>query len=784
MNRYHQKPLSIAIGDALKAIGLAHTRQRSRAYLLSGGLAMGLALGTGLAHAADASTPAGAAAPDAASGATAKSAKTAAAATPATAGSNVTQLDTVTVTADKRVERSIDVPMSVSSVSGKTLVEQHKTKLLDYLQGTPGVQVLSSGNTNEISMRGITTGGSGNPVVGVTIDDVPASSSTSSANGGELVPDLDPSDIKDIEVLLGPQGTLYGAASLGGLLKYTMVDPDTTKLSGQAQVDGSSVAHGGSGNTERVSLNVPVVKDTFAFRISAFNREDPGYIQNASDDDSKGSTHAQGGRLSAIWFVNDRITVRSSAQFQQSNTFGTQTEDVDAAGQPLYGNYTQSRIPGAEHSSFNYSIFTTSITDDLGWSNLVSTTGFSNSRYSRSTDMSPAFGWLASLVGLNGYGAELADHTQTRKFTQELRLESPQDGRKLDWRIGAFYTNEQSSVDQVINFADSKTGAWLPDGEIESALLDSRYREYAGFGSVTYHFTPRFDVQAGVRYSRNDQSYAESGDAAYQGTSSDSSFSYMISPRYHLTNDWMVYARVANGYRPGGPNEVPSSASEVPKTYGPDKTIDFELGTKGEFLDKRLALDLSVYHIKWSNIQLQAVDSASAYSYYVNSGGAKSDGFEAALTARPWPGMTVHAGVAYTRAVLTADAPDAIYGRTGDSLPNSAKWTANLSARQAYSLGDGFKGFSSATLTYLGARQFDFSPDASIQRLHAGAFATVDLATGVSRNKWSVVAYIRNIGDRRGVVQMVNLDQVNYSGPYGATLITPRTFGVTLTTAF
>lgn len=790
MNRYHQKLLSIAVGDALKAIGLDQTLQRSRAYLLSGGVAMGLALSAGLAQAADATAPAAPAtpaAPNAASGAAAAAAKNTAETRAATAAnaSHVAQLDTVTVTADKRVERAIDVPMSVSSVSGKALVEEHKSKLLDYLQGTPGVQVINSGNTNEISMRGITTGGSGNPVVGVTIDDVPASASTSSANGGSLVPDLDPSDIKSVEALIGPQGTLYGAASLGGLLKYTMVDPDTISLGGQAQVDGSYVDHGGVGNNERVSLNVPVVTDKFAFRVSAFNREDPGYIENVNDDD-KGLTRVQGGRLSAIWFVNDHITVRSSAMFQQSDTFGTQTEDVDLGGQPLYGAYTQSRIPGAENSSFNYSIFTTSITDELGWGNLVSTSGYVNSRYQRNTDMSPSFGSIADEVGLTGYGAELAEHDDTRKFSQELRLESPDDGRKLDWRVGAFYTNEQSSVDQVINFADKTTGQWLPGGEIESALLDSRYQEYAGFGSLTYHFTDRFDIQGGVRYSRNNQSYAETGDAAYQGTSSDSSFSYMISPRYHLTRDWMVYGRVANGYRPGGPNEVPSSASEVPKTYGPDKAVNFELGTKGEFLDKRLALDLSVYHIKWSNIQLQAVDQASAYSYFVNSGGAKSDGFEASLTGKPWPGMTVHAGLGYTRAVLTTDAPDAIYGRAGDALPNSAKWTANLSARQGYSLGDGFKGFSSATLTYLGAREFDFSPESSVPRLHAGAFATVDLATGVSRNKWSVVAYIRNLADRRGVVQMVNLDQVTFasSGPYGATLITPRTIGVTLSTAF
>lgn len=781
MNRYRRKPLSIAIGDALKAIGVTHTRPRSRTYSrlywVSGGLAMGMAISTGLAHAADASASATpAAVPDAASSTVASA--------PASTTANVTQLDAVTVTADKRVERAIDVPMSVSTVSGKTLVEQHKAKLLDYLQGTPGVQIVSSGNTNEISMRGITTGGSGNPVVGITIDDVPASSSTSSANGAELVPDLDPSDIKSVEALLGPQGTLYGAASLGGLLKYTMIDPDTTKLSGQVQVDGSSVEHGGLGNTERVSLNVPVVKDTFAFRVSAFNREDPNYIQNVADGDDKGLTRVQGGRLSAIWFVNDKITVRSSALFQQSDTTGSQTEDVNIAGQPLYGNYSQSRIPGAENSSFNYSIFTTSITDDLGWANLVSTTGFSNSRYQRSTDMTPAFASIASAVGLTGYGAELADHTQTRKFTQELRLESPDDGRKLDWRVGAFYTNEQSSVDQIINFANLTTGAWLPDGALETAYLNSRYREYAGFGSATYHFTSRFDVQAGLRYSHNDQSYAETGDATYQGTSSDSSLSYSISPRFHLTPDWMVYARVANGYRPGGPNEVPSSASEVPKTYAPDKTVNFELGTKGEFLDKRLLVDFSVYHIKWSNIQLQAVDQASAYSYYVNSGGAKSDGFEAALTGKPWAGMTVHAGVAYTHAVLTADAPDAIYGRSGDALPNSAKWTASLSARQAYAFGNNFKGFTSATLTYLGARQFDFAPSSDIQRLHAGAFATIDLASGISRKNWSIVAYIRNLGDRRGVVQMVDLDQVSFSGPYGQTLITPRTFGVTLTTTF
>src|SRR4029077_16305041 len=189
-------------------------------------------------------------------------------------------LEEVIVTAQKRLERLQDVPVPASVISTDALTNSDQTLLRDYYSSVPGLSMTTTAQSSQIlSIRGIVTN-PGNPTVGITVDDMPFGSSTV-GGGGLVVPDFDPGDLSRVEVLRGPQGTLYGASSLGGLLKFVTVDPSTVGVSGNLQAGLSSVHNGdGIGYTYRGAINIPV-SENLAVRASGFARLDPGYVDNA-----------------------------------------------------------------------------------------------------------------------------------------------------------------------------------------------------------------------------------------------------------------------------------------------------------------------------------------------------------------------------------------------------------------------------------------------------------------------------------------------------------------------
>src|SRR6202012_4446346 len=172
-----------------------------------------------------------------------------------------------------------DVPVPVTAIRADKLISDNQVRLQDYFTSVPGLSYAPNNQNQYVTIRGITTGGFSNPTVGVVIDDVPFGASNA-LGGGQVIPDFDPGDLARVEVLRGPQGTLYGASSMGGLLKFVTVDPSTDGVSGRVEAGVSDVSHGAElGYNVRGSINVPL-SDTFAMRASAFTREDPGYVDN------------------------------------------------------------------------------------------------------------------------------------------------------------------------------------------------------------------------------------------------------------------------------------------------------------------------------------------------------------------------------------------------------------------------------------------------------------------------------------------------------------------------
>ncbi len=667
-------------------------------------------------------------------------------------------LQEVVVTAQKREERLQDVPVPVSAIAADTLVENAQLRFQDYYSSMPGLNLTTDyRGSAQLSIRGLTTGaGSGNPTVAVTVDDVPFGSSSSYGGSGQPIPDLDPGDLARVEVLRGPQGTLYGASSIGGLIKYVTADPSTSAVSGHVAADVNHVSDGdGPGYALRGAANVPF-GDTIAVRGGVFGRHDAGYIDNVvSGVRGVNEVNAYGGHFSALWHPMDNFSAKLSSLFQSTRGDGTPAADL-----PLK-DLKQSDIPDTGQFLIRTQSHSLTLSSKLGPVDLTSVTGYNAFRLTENSDLTPALGGISEL-GFQVSGAAFAQDVATDKFSQELRATLPLSSY-LDWLVGAFYTHEHSRVYQNWYAAEPKTG--LIAGNTLLGYWVTSYEEYSGFTDLTFHLTERIDLQIGGRESKNSQNYFEVDGGNYSPillgspgpvvnpnvVTDDSSFTYLGTLQYEFSKDLMAYLRLASGYRAGGPNQD-CLAFNVPCQFAPDKTRNYELGVKGRIIDHTLTFDASIYRIDWKKIQLSYLGQGGAF--YTNGGGALSEGVEASLQSMPVGGLTLQFSGAYNRAVLaqTLTGPTSpIVADDGDRMPNSARWTGNASAQQEFPLSNALSGFVGASVSYVGDRIGGFSGGDGARELFP-SYVQVDSRTGVSWSHNRVILYARNLTDRRGVL--------------------------------
>lgn len=682
----------------------------------------------------------------------------------ATQNARRTELQEVVVTAQKREERLQDVPVPVTAVSGETLLSTNQLRLQDYYSSVPGLNLSSSDfGWPQLTIRGLSTGGYTNPTVAIAVNDIPFGSSTALASGEE-VPDIDPSDLARIEVLRGPQGTLYGASSLGGLVKFVTVDPSVTALSGSVQGSVSGITHGqDAAYSLRGAVNVPL-SDTLAVRASVFGRRDPGYVDNIlTGQHDVNRVNAQGGRLSGLWRPVDTFSLKLTALVQHSTADGIASVDVG----PGFGPLQQSFIRGTGENSRTLEACSATINAKLGPIDLVSLTGYNINRFFDSFDASY----------LIGDGSAVYEHNATKKVSQEIRL-SQSIGSMFDWLAGLYYTRENTHYFESIVTAVPETGVWT--GVILDEGTPNSFKEYAGFADITWHLNERFDVQLGARQSHNEQSLTQiffPDTALPEVRTHDSSFTYLVTPRYKFSPELMLYARFASGYRPGGPNFFVGPT--VPAQYSADTTRNYELGVKGELLDRTLSYDASVYYIDWRDIQLQLLDP-SANTFYANGSKAKSQGFELSVQSHPTVYTTVGAWLSWNDAVLTQDLPDnsSVVGTSGDRLPNTSRWSANVSLEQRFPLVGETLGFVGAAGSFVGDRLGVFTGTGDRQRFPS--YTKLDFRSGVIHGSWSVTLFVNNLSDQRGVL-------AGGLGTYDPRLfnfIQPRTFGLTASKSF
>jgi iron complex outermembrane recepter protein len=711
--------------------------------------------------------------------------------------SSTPTVEEIIVTAQKRPERLLTVAAPVTALSAAELSRTAAVRLDDLTGHVPGLNLISDreGQT-QIILRGITTGTPVNSTVATYIDDIPFGSSTNAALGGWLSPDLDPSDLQRIEVLRGPQGTLYGASSLGGLIKYVTTPPDLSDFHARAELDGNSVDAGGEGYGVRGMVNLPLLRDELALRVSAYQRHDPGYI----DDPELGrhnlnNSLVDGGRAALLFTPVSQLSVNLTAVLQDLQNGGSSDEDVNVVGtrlSPSGGDLQHVRYTN-EPLDVHYRLYSATANYDLQWANLISATSYSTLHEIAVTDLTDSLGSILSgAFGVPNAGFDVGSDLILRKTTQEVRLESPADNL-LEWRAGFFFTHEHSARAEPSNafFTGSQEPLPVP-AAIFFDQMDSRYTEYAGFGDVTYHVGPQFDLTGGVRYSANQQKFGElsgglleGGDTVTARKSSDDSTTFLVTPRFRIDDNNMLYARVGSGYRPGGPNSVTPTevAAGVPGSYKPDTLTDYDLGYKASLLERRLTLDLSAFYINWRDIQIETEFSGLTTSG--NGGTARSTGLEASAVLAPLRGLNIAVNLTYTDAHLTQDAPG-VNGKDGDELPNVPKWSAAVNVDQDFVLTDSTSGFVGGGVHYVGQRVSGFVTGSPVDfsRPVMPAYTTVDLRTGLNYRNYIFEIYAKNVGNERGFNNITSLSLSAYQAPFTASVIQPRTIGFSASAKF
>lgn len=725
--------------------------------------------------------------------------------------------EAVEVTSQKRTETLQKIPASITVLSEDKLQQEKVENLLDFVPLVPGLIVESdTPGTTRLTIRGINTGGIAS-TVGVYLDDMPFGSSSGMANGAVLAGDFDTFDVARIEVLRGPQGTLYGASSLAGVVKYIMNPPNTKAFDARLLGSSETVENGNLGYSLKAMANVPV-SDQFAVRASGFYRSDDGFIDSIGNNPIASLTtpgvniidgtlvkkdinslDTFGGRLSALFKPSDKFSLLLTAQTQDINSDAPNTVDADPITlKPLHSGLVQSRYQ-SQTIDTKYRILNATIDWDLAAASLVSVTSYATFEQNQHLDAAIASGLtggppLASVVTYyfgndvtRPLSAVLPETVSTDKFTQELRLVS-HESKTFDWLIGGYYTKENSKVLQDILAVEAGTetiATGIPT--LAAVSLPTTYEEFALFGDATWHITSRFDLSFGARESTNHQVASETADGPLAGghvqydrvTSSESPFTYSVSPRFELARNSSIYARIATGFRPGGPNVLPPGVpADTPLTYKSDSLTSYEVGWKTSGAGGKYSLDVSAYYLDWKDIQLLAV--VNGFGINSNGGTAVSKGGEFTASVIPTAGLTFSLNGAYTDAALTKDTDPIVGGLKGDRLPYVPEWSFGFLGDYEILVGGAWTLDVGGVISYIGSRPFYFqarTADGSLNTLES--YATVDLRATAYIGRWSFELYGKNLTNEMGITA-VDTGGGYPNGTYGLGLIRPRTVGVSV----
>lgn len=687
--------------------------------------------------------------------------------------------DEIYVTATRRRERVRDVAGSVSAVTGDQLQAIGAQDYADYLTRLPGV-AFSNGpsGVSTAVIRGIgTTAGldQGQGTTGYFINDIPLTE-PGYATG---IPDIDTFDVNRVEVLRGPAGTLFGSASLGGAINYIANTADATGMHAalEGMVGSTYNANGQLNFAGKAMINVPLIDDKLAARLVYTHRQQAGYLDNIGLG-VKGSNDmtVEGWRGSLVYTPTPSTKIAYLGLYQTNDT-----ADVNFRFGNL-GKYIRSTLIPVPFN-FSTQLHNLRVDQDFGFATLTASAAYVKKHDEQYDDNTPFYGFLG-VTGPQTYEAVLG--SKTRDF--EVRLASPKSDT-FDWLIGAMSEHITKSYQDYLYGpnaeAEIQASAETPydsslfftrkgqDGYYNGVSYTSG-NESAIFGEANFHFARHFTLTGGGRFFRTDSQtrtdyfgifYGVGGLLGDEFKIKDSGFAPKVSIAYRNRNV-MIYALASKGFRFGSPNTIfPLAGFDTPRGTTSDSLWNYEVGTRLDLADRKISLDLTGYHVDWSNLQLRLIRPDN-FTYGANAGAAKINGVDATLVLRPSTALNFTSNITYLDAKISETVPSAGIVK-GQRLPSSAKW--RISNSLTYRIDAPLQ----PTITLL-HRYVSKSPGYINQPYVFRAYNVFDARAEFSKGPYSVTAFVENIG---------NVDAVTFGyGDYGVGLteyiIRPRTYGV------
>jgi iron complex outermembrane receptor protein len=594
---------------------------------------------------------------------------------------SATSLGEIVVTAQKREQVAQDVPIALYAIRGATLESEGITSIQDLGSTLAGVNVTSA-NPGEMNLiiRGMADlSGSlqASPVNGYYLDETPV------AFVPGYMPDLGLWDVDRIEVLRGPQGTLFGEGSEGGTLRVITKKPDSTKFFGRYDISATQTSGGGNGYSALGTINIPLQTNVAAISLAANYRDLPGWIDIPSlNKPDANYAHLTNARVALRLTPSPELTIDASVLRNQTTAvdFGA-TEPGLLVFTPPSGSM---KFVSPLHDTLDVAALT--INYDFGPATLVAASSATKHENDADKDLSQG---IAALFGVDGSVDQLYQ-TYSQSVSQEIRLVS--NGHKtLDWTVGAYYKDEKRHIYEGYHFLIPAFGN-LNDQSLQRS--DQTGKSWALFGELDWQLTDRLGAQIGLRYFSEKKDYinrqllssvivgSHAGDFV-TGSDSASATSPKIELSYKLTPNSLAFAKVSKGFRGGGANIVPLNRyPEASGSYGPDSLIAYEVGLKTTFASNWY-INAYLFDNKWKDLQLSFRTKDQIFGYTTNAGSATGKGGEIELGGHIGTGLTVGLTYSYTDSTIDTDVIDpsgGIAAKAGNEIPESPKSKFGFSA--------------------------------------------------------------------------------------------------------
>ncbi len=703
--------------------------------------------------------------------------------------------DELTVTASKRGAQTVqDVPLTITALSEDTLSAMGANSFVDFAYVVPGLTFQDQGPGDKFYIiRGLQSGG--RATTGVYFDETIVTSSTQTdGDGGGRQPDIKLVDLERIEVLRGPQGTLYGSSSMGGTLRFITNKPDAEEFSGNISMTGGTTTSGNGNWAIDGMLNFPLVEDKLALRLTGWTRNESGFIDNVRlGNKNINDEETEGGRAILRWFATDDLMLTASATFQDMELGGRQRYFPDDGDLNQSSNSVEPWIEDLQ-------IYDLTLDWSLDMVDITATTSLFQRDLSLAFDATP----IISLFVPPGDPPIRARTTEPQEYsiwTTEVRAASKFNG-PLQAVLGVFVQRSETDFFSTVPEVGDDGLPLNPENVLFSRSTNNQTDEDAIFGELYYSITDKWTATFGARYfdiSQTDKSALIVPFFAFGGTpgpgptlnASESDVTYKFGIDYQATDDALIYALASEGYRPGGTNDT--GITGVVSQFQSDSLWNYEFGAKTSWFDDRLIVNGALYTLRWEDMQVSDVDPTGGFTFINNAGKAQIDGIELEVAAFLTRGLSLNFSGTYQDARLTEDQPvpeggggdddeeGSPPGKDGDDIPHVPDFTA--SAGLQYDTppipGTDISGTVRADYSFTGSSNTKFRPDDPFFHKKA-SYNLVNLRAGLEAGDWSAILFINNLLDERAQVNVVE----GFADEFQIFTNRPRTFGVTLKLSF